>query len=66
VAAGEGWDKQATELCGRAGYMMQRIANKGERPKTRDPHSTRHSCTLIPFAESRPGTEQNLRPAPPA
>jgi len=46
--------------------MMQRIANKGERPKTRDPHSTRHSCTLIPFAESRPGTEQNLRPAPPA
>ncbi len=31
--------------------MMQRIANKGERRKTRDLHSTRHSCTLIPFAE---------------
>ncbi len=38
----------------------------GERRKTRDLHSNRHSCALIPFAESRPGTEQNLRPAPPA
>ncbi|HTF24009.1 MAG TPA: hypothetical protein VK937_08835 [Candidatus Limnocylindria bacterium] len=46
--------------------MMQRIASPasqqhGERRKTRDLHSTRHSCTLVPFAESRPGTEQNLR-----